>query len=118
MIAAEAAYTHAESWLEELIPYLRQNHSHFANAINQLTKKIHVLPADALYLAWMDCRGLGMSPDELSKFILTEARLWFDNGQKFGHEGHGYMRVNLGCPRVTVDEAVSRLWMSLGQGHL
>lgn len=41
--------------------------------------------------------------------MLREARLWLDQGQKFGVEGHGYMRVNLGCPRSTVDEAVSRL---------
>lgn len=67
------------------------------------------LPADSLYLAWMDCRALGMDADSLDKFMLTKARLWLDKGQKFGAEGHGYMRVNLGCPRSTVDEAVRRL---------
>jgi cystathionine beta-lyase len=41
--------------------------------------------------------------------MLTTARLWLDKGQKFGVEGHGYMRVNLGCPRSTVDEAIRRL---------
>ncbi len=41
--------------------------------------------------------------------MLTKARLWLDKGQKFGAEGHGYMRVNLGCPRATVDEAIHRL---------
>ncbi|MDE4142844.1 hypothetical protein [Phaeobacter gallaeciensis] len=45
----------------------------------------------------------------MNRFMLTEARLWLDKGQKFGAEGHGYMRVNLGCPRSTVDEALSRL---------
>jgi cystathionine beta-lyase len=109
MVAAEAAYAHSESWLEELLTYLRGNHAHFAKAINSATAKVRVLPADSLYLAWMDCRGLGMDAESLDKFMLTTARLWLDSGPKFGIEGHGYMRANLGCPRSTVDEAIRRL---------
>ncbi|WP_321945335.1 MalY/PatB family protein [Paraburkholderia sp. J10-1] len=109
MVAAEAAYSQGESWLEALLVYLRENQNSFRQAVNSLTSKIEVLPTDALYLAWMDCRGLGMDPDELNTFMLTEARLWLDKGPKFGAEGHGYMRANLGCPRSTVDEAVHRL---------
>jgi cystathionine beta-lyase len=57
----------------------------------------------------MDCRGLGMAAPELEKFMLTQARVWFDRGSKFGAQGHGFMRVNLGCPRSTIDEALGRL---------
>ncbi|MGP3776632.1 MalY/PatB family protein [Streptomyces sp. SDT5-1] len=113
MVAAEAAYTHGEPWLEELLGYLRANHEHFAKAVHAATSRLRVLPADALYLAWMDCRGLGLDPDALDAFMLTEARLWLDRGPKFGAEGHGYMRVNLGCPRATVDEAIRRLSAAL-----
>jgi cystathionine beta-lyase len=109
MVAAEAAYAHGEPWLEEMLTYLRGNHAHFAQSVNSATAKVRVLRADSLYLAWMDCRGLGMDAASLDKFMLTKARLWLDKGQKFGAEGHGYMRVNLGCPRSTVDEAVDRL---------
>jgi cystathionine beta-lyase len=109
MVAAEAAYTYGEPWLEELLDYLRGNHSHFAQAVSRATSRLRVLPADSLYLAWMDCRGLGMDAESLDKFMLTKARLWLDKGQKFGAEGRGYMRVNLGCPRSTVDEAIRRL---------
>jgi cystathionine beta-lyase len=109
MVAAEAAYTHGELWLEKLLPYLRSNHAHFAASVHALTPKIQVLTADSLYLAWMDCRGLGMDAAALDKFMLTKARLWLDKGQKFGVEGHGYMRINLGCPRGTVNEAIRRL---------
>ena len=109
MVAAEAAYTHGEPWLEELLDYLRGNHALFAEKVNAATDRVRVLPTDALYLAWMDCRGLGMDAETLDDFMLTRARLWLDKGQKFGAEGHGYMRVNLGCPRSTVEEAVDRL---------
>ena len=113
MVAAEAAYTHGEAWLDALLTYLRGNHAHFASAVNSLTTSVRVLPADSLYLAWMDCQGLGMDAEALDRFMLTEARLWLDKGQKFGNEGHGYMRVNLGCPRSTVDEAIRRLTAAL-----
>jgi cystathionine beta-lyase len=109
MVAAEAAYTHGEPWLEEMLAYVRGNHAHFAQAVNSATSKVRVLLADSLYLAWMDCRGLGMDARALERFMLTTARLWLDKGQKFGIEGHGYMRVNLGCPRPTLDEAIQRL---------
>lgn len=109
MVAAEVAYTHGEPWLAELLGYLRANHAHFATSINSATSMLEVLPADSLYLAWMDCRGLGLDAAALDRFMLLQARLWLDKGQKFGVEGHGYMRVNLGCPRETVDEAISRL---------
>jgi cystathionine beta-lyase len=109
MVAAQAAYSHGEPWLEELLPYLSANHAHFAETINGATTKLRVLPADSLYLAWMDCRGLGMDAAALHTFMLTQARVWLDRGEKFGLAGHGYMRVNLGCPRSTVDEAIRRL---------
>ncbi|MCO4863810.1 pyridoxal phosphate-dependent aminotransferase [Cupriavidus sp. WGlv3] len=109
MVAAEAAYAHGEPWLEQMLAYLRANHDHFRESVHRATSRIQVLPADSLYLAWMDCRGLGMDAPSLDKFMLTKARLWLDKGQKFGIEGHGYMRVNLGCPRATVDKAIGRL---------
>ncbi len=109
VVACEAAYRHGEPWLEEMLNYVRDNQVHFRNAIHGATSKIKVLPTDSLYLAWMDCSGLGMTPAELEKFMLTEARVWLDKGPKFGVEGNGFMRANLGCSRVTVDDAIARI---------
>ena len=41
--------------------------------------------------------------------MLTKAGVWLDHGSKFGADGEGFMRVNLGCPRGTVDEAITRI---------
>lgn len=109
MVAAEAAYAHGEQWVEDMLEYLRGNHRHFADVINAAEPRLKVLPTDSLYLAWMDCRGLGMDAEALNKFMLTRGRVWLDKGQKFGVEGHGFMRINLGCPRSTVDEAIRRI---------
>ncbi len=115
MVAAEAAYAHGASWVDSLLQYLRANHAHFREAINAATPKVEVLPMDSLYLAWMDCRGLGLDAQALDKFMLTQARVWLDKGQKFGAEGHGYMRANLGCPRSTVDEAIRRMTRAIAE---
>ncbi|HWU63988.1 MAG TPA: MalY/PatB family protein [Ensifer sp.] len=109
MVAAEAAYTHAEIWLEEMLDYVRKNHQHFAAAIHAADIGMTVLPADALYLAWIDCRNFMADPDQLNRFLVKEARVWLDNGPKFGVEGEGFMRINLACPRSTVDDAVKRI---------
>ncbi|HOX59762.1 MAG TPA: MalY/PatB family protein [Verrucomicrobiota bacterium] len=109
MVATEAAYTHGEDWLKSLLDYIRSNQQHFAASVNSLGCGLHVHEMDSLYLAWVDCRSLGLSAEELEHFMLTKARVWFDKGQKFGLQGHGFLRANLGCPRGVVDDALTRL---------
>jgi len=109
MVATEAAYDHGEPWLAALLDYLRANQRHFAAALHAATTKVKALPMDSLYLAWLDCRALGLEPEALHHFLLTRGRVWLDPGPKFGPEGHGFMRANLGCPRRLVDEALARL---------
>ncbi|PDS41196.1 aspartate aminotransferase [Rhizobium anhuiense] len=109
MVAAEAAYSSGEPWLEAMLHYVRANHLHFADALRNVTIDIDVLTADALYLAWIDCRRFIPDAEQLNRFMLKEANLWLDNGPKFGIEAEGFMRINLACPRSTVDEAVKRI---------
>ncbi|MBK0114081.1 MULTISPECIES: MalY/PatB family protein [unclassified Delftia] len=109
MVATEAAFTHGAAWVDELVAYIAENQRHFASQVNALKAGVEVLEMDSLYLAWMDFRKLGMKPAELENFLLTKARLWLDKGPKFGVDGHGFMRANLGCSRHTVDAAIERL---------
>lgn len=109
MVATEAAYTYGEHWLDSMLVYIRGNQQHFAATVNNAGWDLRVHEMDALYLAWIDCRALGLPAEELENFMLTCARIWFDKGQKFGIEGHGFLRANLGCPRAVVDDALARL---------
>ncbi|MEF9384636.1 MalY/PatB family protein [Ralstonia solanacearum species complex bacterium KE056] len=115
MVATEAAFTHGADWVDELVAYIAQNQRHFAERINALDAGLKVIDMEALYLAWIDCRALGMTPEQLEDFMLVEGRVWLDRGPKFGVEGHGFMRANLGCPRQTVDLAVERISKALTQ---
>lgn len=107
--ACEAAYRHGEHWANAMLEYVRGNQEHFAQRVKELRLPVAVTPTNALYLAWVDFRQLGMPPAELHDFLLRRARLWLDHGPKFGAEGEGFMRVNLACPRSVVDEALTRL---------
>lgn len=113
MVATEAAFTHGAAWVDELVAYIAENQRHFASRVNALKAGVEVLEMDSLYLAWMDFRKLGMKPAKLEDFLLTKARLWLDKGPKFGVDGHGFMRANLGCSRHTVDAAIERLSQAL-----
>ncbi len=107
--ACEAAYTFGEPWVEAMLAYVRTNHAHVRDQAAALGLPFKPMHMDALYLGWLDFRELGMPPAELQDFLLRRARLWLDPGQKFGAPGHGFARINLACPRSTVDEALARL---------
>lgn len=68
---------------------------------------IRLIEPEGTYLAWLDCRGLGLSNDELETFMHEQARLYFDEGYLFGQEGSGFERINLACP-VRVIERMCR----------
>lgn len=108
-IACEAAYCQGAPWLDALLEYIRGNHAQLASELKQSIPEITVAPADSLYLAWLDCRALAMGAEELNDFMLREAGLWLSRGDEFGPEGAGYMRMNVGCPRRLLGEALSRL---------
>ena len=111
--ACEAAYRDGEPWANAMLDYVRGNQVHFARRVSELKLPLSVTPTGSLYLAWIDCRRLDMSPAELHDFLLRRARLWLDQGAKFGSDGEGFMRINLACPRQRVDEALSRLASAL-----
>ncbi|AQS40843.1 MAG: Aspartate aminotransferase [Candidatus Tokpelaia hoelldobleri] len=113
MTATEAAYREGEGWLEAFLAHIRRNQEFFATAINQAGLPMRVLPMDSLYLAWLDCRQMGLEAAKLNDFMLTKARLWLDDGRKFGRAGHGFMRINLACTRKIAEEAVTRLQAAL-----
>lgn len=113
MVAGEAAYVHGEPWVEAMLAYVRENHRYFASEIHKRMNGVRVLPADSLYLAWMDFRELGMNDADLNSLMLTKAKIWFDAGRKFGMEGTGFLRSNLACSRATVDEALTRMQTAL-----
>jgi len=108
-VALEAAYTKGEPWLEALLVYLKGNLAFLDAYLRDKIPQLSVFPLEGTYLAWIDCRGLGLSDEALSDLFMKQAKLWIDEGTMFGTCGSGFVRINLACPRAHIAEAMVRL---------
>lgn len=109
LIACEAAYRGGEEWLEQLIAYLHGNLELLRDFTKNRVPQIHLIEPEGTYLAWLDCRDLKMTMEELNEFFSVEAKVWLDPGDHSGEEGSGFMRFNLGSPRSLISEALDRI---------
>jgi len=107
--AAEAAYRYGDQWLDQVLAYFEDNHALLKEYIGKNIPEIKVTPAQATYLAWLDCRGLGLDSGELAEFMEKKAGLGLSQGYIFGEGGEGFVRMNLGCPRSVVEEALKKI---------
>lgn len=108
-VALKAAYTHGEEWLEQLMKYISENVQYVKDFLKNNIPQIKTFPHEATYLLWMDFNELGIEHEQLSKILIHEIKLGFNDGVIFGDEGRGFMRINLACPKSVVEEAMKRL---------
>ena len=107
--AAEAAWTHGEEWVQQMLAYVHENYRFMVRFFADRLPALTVFPLEGTYLAWLDMRGLGMSDDELKERLQGKAVLWLDEGRMFGKEGTGFQRLNLACPRGILTDALERM---------
>ena len=108
VIATIAAYNEGEEWLNQLLQYIHGNYLLFKDYCEEHLPQLPVAPLEGTYLAWMDCRSLGIPSEELEEELMKEAKLWLNAGSMYGKEGEGFMRWNLACPRQLVKEGLER----------
>ena len=110
LVAVEAAFRHGEEWLEQLLTHLEGNVLYVENFLKENIPEITLHRPECTYLLWLNCKGLGLAGDALPQFMVNEARLGLNDGRGFGKtEGEGYMRMNIACPRSTVEQAMAQL---------
>ncbi len=107
--ATEAAYTEGEAWLKDVLEYVQGNLQFITAYFAKHVPALKVRPLDATYLAWIDCRELGMTPEELETFFLSEAHVALNQGKVFGPGGEGFVRMNLACSRSIVEKAAQQI---------
>ncbi|WP_155654339.1 MalY/PatB family protein [Aliivibrio fischeri] len=112
MCAATAAYQTSAPWLNELKTYLQENITTLATFIESELPELRFTPPEAGYLAWVDCRELELTDKELER-KLVEAGIVPSMGIAFGNEGSGFIRLNLGCPREVLIQAMQRIKVAL-----
>ena len=74
---------------------------------------VELIEPEGTFLAWLDFRALGLSPDELTTFLRQKAGWAVTRGQAFGKQGEGFARVNIACTRARLEKALERLVKSL-----
>ncbi len=107
--AMTAAYEKGEEWLEQLLTYIRGNYNFLKNYIKKFIPAVKVAPLEGTYLCWLDFSALRLEPDELQKLITEKARLGLNDGRMFGKGGENFQRINIACPRKTLEKAVNNL---------
>lgn len=108
-VAIEAAYREGREWLDQLLEYISGNFDFVKDYCEKNIPKIKVNLPDATYLMWLDCRGLGMSNEELKKFMIEKAKIGLNEGYTFGRSLTGFMRLNVACSRSVLQKALEQL---------
>lgn len=108
MQAARAAYLSGEDWLQEQIAYLQGNRDYLYDFVKSELPGILMAKPQGTYLAWLDCRRTPFWDDPYA-FFLQEAKVGLNNGEDFGSAGKGFVRLNFGCTRATLEEGLNRM---------
>ena len=110
-----AAYNEGEEWLEQVLRYINENFQFLKEFVdNNLPEVKHIEP-EGTYLAWLDFNSLGLSDEDLKNLILHEANIALDEGKLFGAGGEGFQRINVACPKSTLEETMHRIKKAVDQ---
>lgn len=113
LVAAEAAYRHGDEWLDQLLIYLEANRDFAVDFIRSEMPAIKIAKPQGTYLAWLDCRAaIAGNPFQ---FFLEQAKVALSDGATYGPGGEGFVRLNFGCPRATLAEALQRMKRALAE---
>lgn len=108
-IATIAAFTQGEEWRKQMLDYVEQNIIFVEDYCRQHIPQIKPMRPQASFLIWLDCQDLNLTHEELKDFFTNQARLALNDGETFGKEGSGFMRINVGTPRSILEQAMEQL---------
>ena len=104
--AAVAAFTRGGPWLDALRAYLAENRKQVRDFLERELPEVHLVDGEATYLLWLD---LGEGASEFCSFLRRETGLFVSKGAAYGETGENFLRVNIACPRVTLEDGLQRL---------
>lgn len=107
-VAMEAAYRHGGAWLDAAISYIEGNLSLVCARLSEMPE-VTLIEPEGTFLLWLDFRAMGLTQDDLTRFLRTEAGWAITRGIAFGEAGKGFGRLNIACPRARLDQALDGL---------
>ena len=103
------AYTQCDEYLEQLLPYLEGNVPYLDAILRAHMPKIRLVRPEATFLMWLDCSALGLDKDALYDFFINRCLVGISKGEGFGTEGEQFVRMNIACPRATLEKALQQM---------
>ncbi len=113
-VAMEAAYSNGGPWLDAMLHYVEGNLDLVRRRLRDVPK-VELIEPEGTFLLWLDFRGLGITPDELTSFLRESAGWAITRGISFGQAGSGFGRLNIACPRSRLEAALDRLQNATSQ---
>ncbi len=110
-VATEACFTQCDDYADALVEYLNETKNQLVKYVSEEISDIDVIPTEATFMAWLDCRKLGFETQaELERFMFEDAKVLLSSGTTFGEkDGFGFMRFNFAAPRAQVMEGLKRI---------
>jgi cysteine-S-conjugate beta-lyase len=115
LLASVAAFAEAEHWLDAVVAQIDENRKVLAEQLREQLPGVGYVPGSATFLAWLDCRGLGLGADPAAAF-LERGRVALSPGRDFGEQGAGFARLNIGTSPELITEAVRRMALAVLAG--
>jgi cystathionine beta-lyase len=110
--AALAAYRDGQPWLDDLLDHLAINREALVQYVDEHLPGLSMAVPEGTYLGWIDCREAAISGNP-QEFFLEEAKVALNDGAIFGQGGEGFVRLNFGCCRSTLIQALDRMRSAL-----
>jgi cystathionine beta-lyase len=114
--ATVAAFERSLAWLDALLAQLDENRALLARLLAEHLPGAAYVPPEASFLAWLDCRTLGLGEDPAAEF-LARGRVALSPGPGFGTQGRGFARLNMATSPELMAEAVRRMAATLPAGR-
>ena len=112
--ANTAAYEEGEPWLDGVLAYLDGNRRLLGELLATRLPEVRYTMPEGTYLAWLDCRALGIE-GSTGDFFLERAGVALIDGPQCGAPGAGHVRLNVATPRPVLETIVERMATALGR---
>lgn len=115
--AFQSVYEDGYEWYKALMEYLQNNRDYCMRFIDEHLPSIRAILPQATYLLWMDCKNISNDEKTLVDFFTRKAKVLLSNGEFFGDEGRGFMRLNFACPHSILQEALEKIHHTMEKGN-
>ena len=113
IVATITAYNEGDEWLDQVMRYIEGNFEFLKAYLEDVLPDIKMVKPEGTYLAWLDFCSLGMSDEARKEFLLKKAKVALDSGSMFGEGGEGFERINVACPRIILEECMTRIYKAI-----